>query len=179
MFNYVNVNTSLGNYSEEMMDILLELYNKIKEKFQFINKNTEVLVIDNTLNNADLMLDSLNKLADVLEMNPLFEDEYYLSLSIISYVEFIMADEDLLKQSNIFLTNIVINFFNLISDKQDMLLSNKNIDYKLEYNEFLVFYNDQKKYFHTYIYNSKNNDQDTAIDKVTNILWWLQLKTYF
>ena len=67
--------------------------------------------------------------------------------------------------------NYVINFFNLISDKQDMLLSNKNIDYKLEYNEFLVFYNDQKKYFHTYIYNSKNNDQDTAIDKVTNILW--------
>ncbi len=67
-----------------MFDILLELYNKIKDKFRFINKNNmETLTIDDSLDNVDLMMDSLNKLADMLEINPLFEEEYYLSLSII------------------------------------------------------------------------------------------------
>lgn len=169
MFNYVNVNTSLGNYSEEMMDILLELYNKIKEKFQFINKNTEVLVIDNTLNNADLMLDSLNKLADVLEMNPLFEDEYYLAISIITDIEYII-NKKLLKENLIYVGNIVINFCKLIYDKQDWILSNKNFNYENEYEEFLIFYNNQKEMFlsNTPKPSEKNKE---LIKEITNILW--------
>ena len=85
MFIYVNVNASFGNYSE-MRSILLELYNKIKEQFQLINKNIEVSVTDNTSDNADLLPDFLNKLTGMLEMNPLFEDEYYLSISLITEI---------------------------------------------------------------------------------------------
>lgn len=34
MFNYVNnTNVPIGDFPEEMIDILLELYNKIKDKF--------------------------------------------------------------------------------------------------------------------------------------------------
>ena len=40
MFSY-NDNNSLGKYPEELIDILLELYNKIKEKFMSINNNAE------------------------------------------------------------------------------------------------------------------------------------------
>ena len=32
--------------------------------------------VDDSLDSADLMLDSLNKLADMLEMHSLFENEY-------------------------------------------------------------------------------------------------------
>ena len=170
MFSY-NDNYSLGKYPEEMIDILLELYNKIKEKFMSINNNTEILAVDDSLDSADLMMDSLNKLADMLEMHPLFENEYYLSLSIINDIEFIVVDnKDLLKENLPFIANILINFCRLISDKQDMILSNRIIDYQNEYEEFLTFYNNQQENF----YNSlpeTNEDYDGAIDKVTNILW--------
>ena len=83
MFNCLNDNSY---YSGEMFDILLELYNKIKDNFGVINKNNEEnLTIDDSLDNVDLMMESLNKLADMLELNPLCEDEYYLSLSRLSY----------------------------------------------------------------------------------------------
>lgn len=171
MFTQVTINNSLGNYSEEMIDIFLELYNKIKEKFQFINKNSEILVIDNTLDSADLMLDSLNKLADVLEMNPLFEEEFFLSLSIINDVEYIVLDnKHLLKDNIAYIGNIIINFCKLISDKQDMLLSNKIIDYKKEYEEFVDFFNSQQEIFYNNL-PEINEDFDDAIVKVTNILW--------
>ena len=52
-----------------MIDIYLELYNKIKEKFQIINKNEDILLVDNSLSNVNLMMDSLNKLVDTLEIN--------------------------------------------------------------------------------------------------------------
>ena len=169
MFNYVNVNTSLRNYSEEMIDILLELYNKIKDKFQFINKNTEVLVIDNTLENVDLMLDSLNKLADMLEMNSLFEDEYYLAISIITDIEYII-NKKLLKENLIYVGNIVINFCKLIYDKQDWILSNKNFNYENEYEEFLIFYNNQKEMFLSNIPKPSEKNKE-LIKEITNILW--------
>ncbi len=170
MYNYVNDNF-LGNLPEEMIDVLLELYNTIKDKFKFINKNTNVVNIDESLENVDLIMDSLNKLADMLEMNSLFEEEYYLSLSIINDIEYIALDKkDLSQQNLIFIANIVINFCNLIRDKQDLLLSNNHIDYKKEYNEFIIFYNNQKEYFYNNI-AQKNEDYDELIDKVTNILW--------
>ena len=132
MYNYVNDNF-LGNLPEEMIDVLLELYNTIKDKFKFINKNTNVVNIDESLENVDLIMDFLNKLADMLEMNSLFEEEYYLSLSIINDIEYIALDKkDLSQQNLIFIANIVINFCNLIRDKQDLLLSNNHIDYKKE-----------------------------------------------
>ena len=62
MFSY-NDSYSLGKYPEEMIDVLLELYNKIKEKFMSINNNTEILTVDDSLDSLDLMMDSLNKLA--------------------------------------------------------------------------------------------------------------------
>ena len=49
----------------------------------------EVLSIDDSLDSVDLIMDSLNKLADMLEVNPLFEKEYFLALSIINDIEFI------------------------------------------------------------------------------------------
>ena len=91
MYANLNINFSLGNYPEEMIDVLLELYNKIKDKFKFINKNMEVLSIDDSLDSVDLIMDSLNKLADMLEVNPLFEKEYFLALSIINDIEFIIS----------------------------------------------------------------------------------------
>lgn len=171
MVNYLNDNFSLGTLPEEIIDIVLELYNKIKDKFSFIDKNAEVLSIDYSLDNMDLMLDSLNKLADMLEESTLFEEEYFLSLAIIDDIEYIVLDNpDLLKQNIAFISNVVINFCNLICDKQDLLLSNKVIDYENEYQEFLKFYNNQKEYFYS-INLDIDEDYGELIDKVTNLLW--------
>ena len=52
MFSY---NYSLGKYPEEMIDILLEQYNKIKEKFMSIKNNTGILSVDDSLDSLDLM----------------------------------------------------------------------------------------------------------------------------
>ena len=169
MFSY-NDSYSLGKYPEEMIDVLLELYNKIKEKFMSINNNAEILAVDDSLDSLDLMMDSLNKLADMLEMHPLFENEYYLSLSIINDIEFIVVDnKDLLKENLPFIANIIINFCRLISDKQDFL-ANRIIDYQNEYEEFLKFYNNQQENFYSSL-PEINENYDGAIDKVTNILW--------
>ena len=59
MFSY-NDSYSLGKYPEEMIDVFLELYNKIKEKFMSINNNTEILTVDDSLDSLDLMMDSFN-----------------------------------------------------------------------------------------------------------------------
>ena len=176
MFSY-NDNYSLGKYPEEMIDILLELYNKIKEKFMSINNNTEILSVDDSLDHTDLMMDSLNKLADMLEMHPLFENEYYLSLSIINDIEFIVLDnKELLKENLPFIAKILINFCRLISDKLDLILANRIIDYQKEYDEFLTSYNNQQENFYNNL-PEINEDYDDAIDKITNILWWWKLKT--
>ena len=159
-------------HSEELFDILLELYNKIKDKFGFINKNnTETLVIDDSLDNVDLMMESLNKLADMLEVNPLFEDEYYLALSIINDIEYIVIDNrELLKDNLVYIGNIVINFCQLICDKQDLILSKKIIDYEKEYKEFTQFRNTQKKQFYNNLPEIEE-DYEELIDKITNVLW--------
>jgi hypothetical protein len=169
MFNCLDGNSY---HSEEMFDILLELYNKIKDKFRFINKNNmETLTIDDSLDNVDLMMDSLNKLADMLEINPLFEEEYYLSLSIINDIEYIVIDNrKLLKENLIYIGNIVINFCRLICDKQDLLLSNKIIDYEKEYGEFIRFYNIQQEQFYNNL-PEIGEDYEDAINKITNMLW--------
>ncbi len=169
MFNCLDDNSY---HSEEMFDILLELYNKIKDKFRFINKNNmETLTIDDSLDNVDLMMDSLNKLADMLEINPLFEEEYYLSLSIINDIEYIVIDNrKLLKENLIYIGNIVINFCRLICDKQDLLLSNKIIDYEKEYGEFIRFYNIQQEQFYNNL-PEIGEDYEDAINKITNMLW--------
>ena len=136
-----------------------------------INNNAEILAVDDSLNSLDLMMDSLNKLADMLEMNPLFENEYYLSLFIINDIEFIVVDnKDLLKENLPFIANIIINFCRLISDKQDLILANRIIDYQNEYEEFLKFYNNQQENFYSSL-PEINENYDGAIDKVTNILW--------
>ena len=168
MFGYLNDNFSVVFSPDEMIDLLLELYNKIKEKFQFINKNHNVLLVDDSLSSVDLMMDSLNKLADMLEVNPLFEDEFFLSLSIINYVEYII-DYDILKDNIAFVGNIIINFCKLICDKQDWVLSNKSFNYEKEYEEFLSFFVNQKKQFLAKLPN--DDAYNDAIDKVTNILW--------
>ncbi|MBQ6443664.1 MAG: hypothetical protein IJJ11_03155 [Methanosphaera sp.] len=171
MYANLNINFSLGNYPEEMIDVLLELYNKIKDKFKFINKNMEVLSIDDSLDSVDLIMDSLNKLADMLEVNPLFEKEYFLALSIINDIEFIILDhKDLLKDNLVFIGNIVINFCNLICDKQDLLLSKKIINYEEEYQDYLVYYNNQKEYYFSKL-PDVDEDFDEVIDEVTNIMW--------
>ena len=59
MFSY-NDSYSLEKYPEEMIDVFLELYNKIKEKFMSINNNTEILTVDDSLDSLDLMMDSFN-----------------------------------------------------------------------------------------------------------------------
>lgn len=165
MFNYVTGNTC----SEEMIDIILELYNKIKEKFQFINKNSEVLIIDNTLDGADLMLDSLNKLADILEMNSLFEDEYYLAISIITDMQYVL-NKKILNENIIYIGNIVINFCKLICEKQDWILSNKNFNYENEYGQFIIFYNNQKEIFLNNLPEASGENKE-LVKEITNMLW--------
>ena len=97
----------------------------------------------------------------------------------IDDIEYIVLDNpDLLKQNIAFISNVVINFCNLICDKQDLLLSNKVIDYENEYQEFLKFYNNQKEYFYS-INPDIDEDYGELIDKVTNLLWWWKLETYF
>ena len=164
MFNYINVNA----YSKEMIDIFLELYNKIKEKFLLINKNTEILSIDYTLDSADLMLDSLNKLTDVLEMNSLFDDEYYLAISIITDIEYIL-NKKILNENLTYIGNIVINFCKLICDKQDWILSNKNSNYENKYKQFLIFYNNQKEIFLNNLPRASEENRK-LVKEITNIL---------
>ncbi len=149
MFQYLNDNFFLGAYPDEMIDILLEWYNKIKEKFSFINKNSEVYAVDNSLDCEDLMMDSLYKLSDMLEANPLFKEEHYLLLSIINDIEYVVIDNpDLLNENLSFIGNVVINFCNLISDKLDLILSNEIINYEKEFQEFTTFYNNQQEIFY-------------------------------
>lgn len=167
MFNYVN-DVSLENYPEDQVDTLLELYNKLKDKFKFINNNTEILAIDNSLDNIELMLDSLNKLADMLEMNSLFEDEYYLAISIITDIEYIV-NKKILKNNLTYVGNIVINFCNLIYDKLDWILSNKNFNYENEYGEFIIFYNNQKEIFLNNLPEASRENKQ-LIKEITNIL---------
>ena len=53
-------------YYDEIIDFFLELYDKIKEKFKFINKSDDILLVNDSLSSVDLMRDSFNKLAEVL-----------------------------------------------------------------------------------------------------------------
>ena len=168
MFGYINNNFSGGISSDEIIDIFLELYNKIKEKFRFISKNENVLLVDDSLSSVDLLVDSFNNLVDVLEVNPLFEDEYLLSLSILGDIEYII-DLDILKDNIDYVGNIVINFCSLISTKLDWVLSNKKFNYEGEYDEFFSFYIDQQDLFLSKL--PKTHEYYEAIDRVTNILW--------
>ena len=65
--------------------------------------------------------------------------------------------------------NIVINFCRLICDKQDLLLSNKIIDYEKEYGEFTRFYNVQQEQFYNNL-PEIDEDYEDAINKITNVL---------
>lgn len=132
--------------------------------FDCLNDNSEEIL---ELYNKFAFIDSLDELADVLEINPLFEEEYYLLLSIINDVEYIVIDNrQLLKENLNYIESIVINFCRLICDKQDLCSSN----YEKEYKEFISFYNAKQEQF----YNSLpaiGEDYEDAINKITNVLW--------
>ena len=171
MFGYINNDFSTGTFSEEVIDIFLEVYNKIKEKFQFINKKEEILLVDNSLSSIDLMVDSFNKLVDVLESNSLFQNEFLLSISIIADIESIIY-LDVLKENINFVVNVVINFCNLISTKQDWILSDKNFNYDKQYEDFVSFYIDQQcNFLRTLPKYDENDEDDEAIVRVANMLW--------
>ena len=113
---------------------------------------------------AKLMLESLNNLADILEANPLFEDEYYLALILINDIEYIVLDNpQLLKENLNYIKNITINFCQLIYNKQ-------SIDYKKEYKEFTYFFNKQQEQFYNTLPEIEE-DYEELIDKITNVLW--------
>ncbi len=85
--------------------------------------------------------------------------------------EYIVIDNrKLLKENLIYIGNIVINFCRLICDKQDLLLSNKIIDYEKEYGEFIRFYNIQQEQFYNNL-PEIGEDYEDAINKITNMLW--------
>ena len=110
------------------------------------------------------MLESLNNLADILEANPLFEDEYYLALILINDIEYIVLDNpQLLKENLNYIKNITINFCQLIYNKQ-------SIDYKKEYKEFTYFFNKQQEQFYNTLPEIEE-DYEELIDKITNVLW--------
>ena len=171
MYMYVNDKFPSSLYPDELIDIFLDLFNKIKEKFTFINKHEDILLVDKSLSNIDLLLDSINKLANVLEANPLFEDEFLLSISIINHIEFI-RDRNILNENIDFIANIVINFCKLICDKQDWVISDKNFNYEKEYDKFYMFFINQREEFYDRLPNTNSNEDNELIDKVTNLLWW-------
>ena len=170
MYMYVNDKFPSSLYPDELIDIFLDLFNKIKEKFTFINKHEDILLVDKSLSNIDLLLDSINKLANVLEANPLFEDEFLLSISIINHIEFI-RDRNILNENIDFIANIVINFCKLICDKQDWVISDKNFNYEKEYDKFYMFFINQREEFYDRLPNTNSNEDNELIDKVTNLLW--------
>ena len=111
-----------------------------------------------------LMLETLNNLVDILEANPLFEDEYYLALILINDIEYIVLDNpQLLKENLNYIKNITINFCQLIYNKQ-------SIDYKKEYKEFTYFFNKQQEQFYNTLPEIEE-DYEELIDKITNVLW--------
>ena len=107
-----------------------------------------------------LMLETLNNLVDILEANPLFEDEYYLALILINDIEYIVLDNpQLLKENLNYIKNITINFCQLIYNKQ-------SIDYKKEYKEFTYFFNKQQEQFYNTLPEIEE-DYEEIIDKIT------------
>jgi len=84
-------------------------------------------------------------------------------------IEYII-NKKLLKENLIYVGNIVINFCKLIYDKQDWILSNKNFNYENEYEEFLIFYNNQKEMFLSNIPKPSEENKE-LIKEITNILW--------
>ena len=125
------------------------------------NTSKEQFEVNDSIN---LMLESLNNLADILEANPIFEDEYYLALAIINDIEYIVLDNpQLLKENLNYIKNITINFCQLICNKQ-------NEDYKKEYKEFRCFFNKQQEQFYNNVPEIEE-DYEELIDKITNVLW--------
>ena len=165
---FVTVNSD--SYAlDELFDMIWDLFNKIKDKFSFINKTETVYVIDEHSTLADLMLNSLNKIADMLEDDPLFFDEFCLCLNLIMDIESII-DNDLLDDGIYLITDTVINYYNLIYDKTDYVLSD-NLDYYAKvYDDFLKFYNNRMNYFHKNISNVDSENED-LIQEVIKILW--------
>lgn len=125
------------------------------------NTSKEQFEVNDSIN---LMLESLNNLADILEANPIFEDEYYLALIIINDIEYIVLDNpQLLKENLNYIKNITINFCQLICNKQ-------SVDYKKEYKEFTCFFNKQQEQFYNNLPKIEE-DYEELIDKITNVLW--------
>ena len=130
----------------------------------FICLNNTSKELSEVNNSVKLMPESLNNLADILEANPLFEEEYYLALVIINDIEYIVLDNPQLLKENInYIKNITINFCQLICNKQ-------SADYKKEYKEFTYFFNKQQEQFYNNLPEIEE-DYEELIDKITNVLW--------
>ena len=81
-----------------------------------------------------------------------------------------IIDNDILDEGIYLITDTVINYYNLIYDKTDYVLSD-NLDYYAKvYDDFLKFYNNRMNYFHKNISNVDSENED-LIQEVIKILW--------
>ena len=164
MSGYNENNNVIGDFS----DIFKKFYHCVKYKFritdgmsldEFINRYSN----DNEfLNDLESVKYSLNEISEIMDEINFEYDEEYNFASIRRMINYIIDDCEKYFHYSSFIVLLLKNF-------NDLILKQRQIDYKEEYEKFDNFLYEQEDFFYGEIFVSDSKYSD-AIDKVTNIL---------
>lgn len=154
------------NMINETISYLKEIFNGMKEKLIEIKTRQEQSIYEKEVKN---ILSLMEKISNLLEESPFFENEEYLDfLTIYEISEHILTDKDLLMEHYGMIEEFLKKFSDIISFKLKLEPNKENHKYNEKYDEFKRFLCEREEYFFLEIcpYDGKEKE---LIKKISNI----------
>ena len=153
-----------------------DIYDLVKNILSIISKNNKNVTIINQKEiiheKAQSILNNLTEIFLILDDNPEFENEFICCGDIKRMANYIFKDDELIIKYTPFITDIIINFCNLLDDKLEYLSSQNAFDYNREFEKFDDYLYDQKDIFYLEI---MDDDLDTKHDELISEIGKLTL----
>ncbi|MCQ2971597.1 MAG: hypothetical protein MJ226_08455 [archaeon] len=162
-FNKSTYSNNIKPVKDSFMDTLNNLFKKINGFLENFNKKDSSDDFDEIINSIK---ESFISLDNILNINPLYEDEIYPHSSIIHMSIYILNDLDLLIMYIHFIQEMLISLKDIIESKRDL----ESNQFNERYEEFTSNLIKWEQFFYTQIYTPSEFCDDETISDITNSL---------